>query len=63
MTVCLCRGVSERAIRAVIVAGAATVDEIAEACGAGVDCRACGSVLAKLVAEAPSTQYSDVAAR
>ena len=49
MIVCLCRGVSDRTIYAAIARGAFTVDDIAEACGAGTDCGACCAMLDELV--------------
>ena len=52
MITCLCRGVSDSAIRAIIAGGARTVSEIRRACGAGGDCGSCCSMLAALVAQA-----------
>jgi bacterioferritin-associated ferredoxin len=51
MIVCLCRGVPESAIRAVIARGATTVSDIRRACGAGGDCGACCPLLAELVGQ------------
>lgn len=45
MIVCLCKGVSDRAVRHAIDRGAATLDEVALASGAGHDCGRCHSVL------------------
>ena len=52
MITCLCRGVSDEVIRAVIARGAGSVAEIHKACGAGGDCGACGVLLAGLVEQA-----------
>ena len=52
MIVCLCSGVSERGVRALVVAGATTVSDVARACGAGADCGACARALATLIADA-----------
>jgi bacterioferritin-associated ferredoxin len=52
MIVCLCRGVSDRVLRSVIAAGAATLDDVSAACGAGADCRSCASAVAVLIEEA-----------
>jgi bacterioferritin-associated ferredoxin len=52
MIVCLCRGISERTIRSAIAAGASSPEAIAEACGAGDDCRACCEQLIDLIEEA-----------
>jgi bacterioferritin-associated ferredoxin len=59
MVVCLCRGLSDSTIEAVITAGASSVDELAEACGAGVDCRACCPLLTALVDRTRETAHSD----
>jgi len=49
MILCLCRGVSDHTVHAVISAGAHSVEAIERACGAGGDCGACGEVLECLV--------------
>jgi bacterioferritin-associated ferredoxin len=51
MVVCLCRAVCDRAIRAAILAGARTPEDIRVACGAGADCRGCVGALDLLVDE------------
>jgi bacterioferritin-associated ferredoxin len=52
--VCHCQVVGDRRIRAEIAAGARTVDEIGERCGAGTCCGSCrptiGVLLATMVA-------------
>lgn len=50
MIVCLCRGVSEDALHDVIEAGATSVRQVAEACGAGTDCGACCPMVKELLA-------------
>jgi bacterioferritin-associated ferredoxin len=52
MILCLCRGVPESTARAVIDAGAATLDDVAEECAAGADCGACQEMLLELLANA-----------
>ena len=52
MILCLCRGVSDRTVEAVIADGACTVAQIERACGAGGDCGACGDLLDALVERA-----------
>lgn len=59
MIACLCRGVSDTAVRAIIAQGARTVSEIRRACGAGGDCGSCCSMLASLVAQAKRPPYPD----
>jgi bacterioferritin-associated ferredoxin len=41
MILCVCRGVSEREVGETIGRGAASVDEVAHHCGAGLDCGTC----------------------
>ena len=41
MILCLCHGVSESTVDAVIADGACCLDDIADACSAGSDCGAC----------------------
>jgi bacterioferritin-associated ferredoxin len=59
---CLCRGVSDHAVDAVISAGARTVEDIERACGAGGDCGACGQALACLVERVRERHYSGATA-
>lgn len=54
MIVCLCRGVSKRQVETAVAKGAATVHEVARACGAGSDCGACQHMLAALIEDARS---------
>jgi bacterioferritin-associated ferredoxin len=50
MILCLCQGISDHTVRAAIGAGAATLDDVAAACGAGSDCGACQVMLLDLLA-------------
>jgi bacterioferritin-associated ferredoxin len=61
MIVCLCRGVSDRTVRAVIADGAASVEQVERGCGAGGDCGACAALLETLVERARETHYSGAA--
>ena len=45
MLVCLCKGVSDKKVRAVIADGAQTTEAIGQACGAGTGCGACVPML------------------
>ena len=45
MIVCFCHGINERALDNVIDAGASSVREIGDACGAGTDCGSCANRL------------------
>jgi bacterioferritin-associated ferredoxin len=51
MIVCLCRAVSDRAIRAAVAAGAGNPRAVAAACGAGSGCGACWEAVDRLVSE------------
>ena len=55
MIVCLCRGVSERQVEAVVAAGATTADQVSRACGAGSDCGACRFMVTEIVENARGT--------
>jgi bacterioferritin-associated ferredoxin len=55
MIVCLCRGVSDRDIRAVVAAGACSPEAVAAQCGAGSDCGSCMLWLADLLGESEAT--------
>jgi len=59
--VCFCRGLSESDLRAVVRAGAWTVDDVSAACGAGTDCGACRVVVEDVVAEATGAPLADAA--
>lgn len=52
MILCLCQGLSDHSVRATIRSGAATLDDVAAACGAGADCGACQDAVLDLLAEA-----------
>ncbi|HEY3065347.1 MAG TPA: (2Fe-2S)-binding protein [Methylomirabilota bacterium] len=52
MIVCLCRNVSEHAIRSLVAAGARCPMDIARRCGAGADCGACCWLVESMVSEA-----------
>jgi len=47
--VCSCRRVSDRTVSASVVAGAATIPEVAALCGAGSRCGGCHPELARLI--------------
>jgi len=51
MIVCVCRGISDRTLRAVIGSGARTRQQIEDACGAGSDCGACRLALTEMIEE------------
>ena len=41
MFVCLCTGVTSQAVTDLVASGASTSKQVAEACGAGLDCGRC----------------------
>lgn len=49
MIVCSCRAVTDRTVDASIASGAATVDGIAERCGAGGACGGCRPELERML--------------
>lgn len=51
MLVCHCRGVNERAVRAVIDDGARDAFDVAAACGAGSVCGGCVPVVLELLGQ------------
>jgi bacterioferritin-associated ferredoxin len=51
MIVCLCKVVSDRAIRAARDAGAHTLEAVADATGAGSGCGCCQGTIRKILAE------------
>ena len=51
MYVCLCKGVSDRTVRACIRDGATTVGEVGAGCGAGTDCGSCRGMIRDLIEE------------
>ena len=62
MLICHCLAVSERTITASIVAGARTIAEITERCGAGGKCGGCHTALEELLDQlaAPHPGRADV---
>ena len=59
MIACLCRGVSDTAVRAAIARGARTVSAIRRACGAGDDCGSCCVTLAAMVRQTARPSFRD----
>jgi len=57
MIVCVCRGVSDRTVRAVIAGGAQTRDEVQKACGAGTNCGKCRAMLSEFLDDTPRKAY------
>ncbi len=51
MIVCLCRSVSDRALAGALEAGARSVEEVAQATGAGSSCGCCLDAVEALVRE------------
>ena len=50
MYVCHCRAINDRTVRAAAAAGALTVDDLMQTCGANGDCGGCHTVLEELLA-------------
>jgi bacterioferritin-associated ferredoxin len=51
LLVCHCRRVCDRTIRECIREGAASIDEVGQACGAGTGCGGCQPRIGRLLAE------------
>lgn len=51
MYVCVCRAVTDEAVRAAIEAGAQSVDAVTGACCAGEDCGSCHGMIEDLIEE------------
>lgn len=51
MYACVCAAVQEQQVRATILAGAHTVEEIGERCGAGTGCGTCREHLKERIEE------------
>lgn len=52
MYVCVCRAVTLSHLRALAASGAATLDDVESACGAGGDCGTCRTEIRRVLAEA-----------
>lgn len=59
--VCACRNVRAAVIGKAVAAGAADVDAVAEATGAGTNCGSCRPEIARLLAAAPRPEIADAA--
>ncbi|MGD0678306.1 MAG: (2Fe-2S)-binding protein [Polyangiaceae bacterium] len=51
MYVCICRGVTELRVKAVIESGAGSVEDVARACRAGEDCGSCRVAIQDMIDE------------
>jgi bacterioferritin-associated ferredoxin len=49
MLVCQCSGISDRTIRRVVRAGASTVGQVTQGCGAGAYCGGCTEAIRDLI--------------
>jgi bacterioferritin-associated ferredoxin len=50
MFVCLCTGVTSQVVSDLVAAGASTSRQIADACGAGIDCGRCRRTVRAIIA-------------
>jgi bacterioferritin-associated ferredoxin len=55
MVVCICAGISERKLRAVIADGAGTLREIERRCGAGAGCGSCRAAVRQCLRDSRET--------
>jgi bacterioferritin-associated ferredoxin len=61
MYVCICRAVTMSRIKAAVRAGAATVDAVEEACGAGGDCGSCREEIEGVIFDCREESAADCA--
>ena len=50
MYVCYCAALSDTAVKAAVDAGAHTIEDLGDRCGAGTECGGCHPALAELLA-------------
>ena len=62
MYVCLCRGVTDRKIRAAIEAGAGTVQAVGRRTGAGTECGECHRAIEELIRAVSTHGAADLSA-
>jgi bacterioferritin-associated ferredoxin len=60
MIVCLCKGVCDKRVRACIAAGATSVEQVGESCGAGTGCGACCDTIAALIEADPKKSTLEI---
>jgi bacterioferritin-associated ferredoxin len=56
MFVCLCTGVTSQVVTDLVAKGASTSKEVAEKCGAGLDCGRCRRTVRAIIASAQQTE-------
>jgi bacterioferritin-associated ferredoxin len=49
MIVCVCRGICDRHLEALVASGARSVEQVEQLCGAGGDCGACRPEVERIV--------------
>lgn len=63
MYACLCRAVTEQAVREAVAAGAVTLSEVRSTCGAGTGCHGCLPSLRRLLRECREAASANEATR
>ncbi|WP_210085790.1 (2Fe-2S)-binding protein [Mycobacterium sp. OAE908] len=58
MYVCLCQGVTIEAVSKAVAAGAATCNQVSEACGAGSECGRCRRTVRAIIDSSSATASS-----
>ncbi len=59
MFVCLCKGVSDKKIQALIEAGASSVKDVMQSCQAGSDCGSCICQLRQMLEESRESKINN----
>ena len=49
MIVCICRGIGDRHLEALVASGARTLQKVEQACGAGGDCGSCREEVERII--------------
>ena len=60
MYVCICQAVTEAQVTRCIAAGASTIDDVGERCGAGTGCGSCVERIAHLLGISPDELWDQL---
>ncbi len=58
MFLCICKAVTDRAVKAAIASGAGSIDEVGKCTGAGTDCGSCRLKIARELSRAAESSSS-----
>ena len=63
MILCVCKGVSDKKVQAVVDEGCETVKQVAAACSAGTDCGVCARAIHDLLHARQARRQEQIAAK